>query len=92
MDIKEYIEKQKKNLHKDILSDICLLLHNCAECRECNPSEILYREVQKATQSCFYIEPYDSKTNIKLLDIAKKHNYHAGFVNWKDGMMIKFWR
>ena len=51
MDFTEYIEKQKKNSHKDILSDICLLLHNCAECKECNPSDILYRDVQKATQS-----------------------------------------
>lgn len=92
MDFTEYIEKQKKNSHKDILSDICLLLHNCGECKKCNPLDILYRDVQKATQSCFYLEPYDSKTNIKLLDIAKRHNYHAGFVNWKGGMMIKFWR
>lgn len=92
MDFKDYIEKQRKDSHRGILSDICLLLHNCGDCKECNLWNSLHIDIQKVSQSCFYLEPYDSKTNIKLLDIAKKHNYHAGFVNWKDGMMIKFWK
>lgn len=83
---------EEKEPHKNVLSDICLLLHNCGDCKECNPLEVLYADILEITQNCFYLELYDSKTNMELLDIAKKHNYNAGFVDCKDGMMIKFWR
>ena len=44
MDFREYADKQRKNLHKDILQALCMEIKNCADCHndeagktDCNP-------------------------------------------------------
>ena len=44
MDFKIYIEQDRRNAHKDILTEICMNINNCADCyneetkkTECRP-------------------------------------------------------
>ena len=85
MDFKAYIEQKRKESHIDILKDICMTINNCADCHneethttECCPCNCL--NLQKVSEKCFYIEPYDSKTNRKLFEIASQYGYKTGFV------------
>lgn len=68
--------------HMEILKDICITLHNCADCYEdsttqacCNPQ--IEMEIFNLTESSFCIECYDPETNRKLFDIGKRHGYEV---------------
>ena len=97
-DFKAYIEKQRKELHKEVLYEICLIINNCANCyneelriTECNCINCV--DIFKVNANSFYIEPYDDMTNGKLIDIGKECGYNVGFVlgGEYDGM-IKFYK
>lgn len=86
MDFKAYVEQKRKESHKEIIEAICIETNNCADCyneegrrAECNHCNRV--NLFKVTKNSFYIEPYsDSKTNRKLIDIATKYGYEAGFI------------
>lgn len=94
-----YIEKQRKENHKDILTDICMAINNCADCHndethkaECNPFGCL--EVFNVSANGFYTNTYDSKTNRKLFEIASQYGYQVGFVMDEKSVVtgIKFYK
>lgn len=85
MDFKIYIEQDRRNAHKDILTEICMNINNCADCyneetkkTECRPFSCL--EVLKVTGTSFYMDAYDAKTNKKLIEIASRFGYKINFV------------
>lgn len=97
-DFKAYIEQKRKMTHKKIITEICLLINNCADCYNeevkktvCCPLNCV--ELFKVTEKSFYIEPYDNKTNIKLIDIAEQYGYKLGFIMEENEIKsIKFWK
>ena len=96
-DFKTYIEKQRKELHKEVLYDICLIINNCANCyneetRETECNCLACVDVYKVNANSFCMEIYDNKTNRKLIDIGEKHNYNVGFVEDKDDVWITFYK
>lgn len=97
MDFKLYIEQKRKEAHKDIIKDICIVINNCADCYneeckkvKCNPYNCI--ELYKVSGKSFYIEPYGSKTNRELIDIATKHGYKTEFVIDGEEIYIKFYK
>ena len=99
MDFKAYIEQKRKEAHKEILTDICMSINNCADCHndetretDCNPLACL--EVFKVTENSFYMNTYDTKTNRKLFEIASQYGYKVGFVMDEKSVVtgIKFYR
>lgn len=72
-----------KDNHMGILKDICMTLHNCADCYDvstrqsyCNPQ--IEMEIFNLTERSFCIECYDSAdTNRRLFDIGKQHVYEV---------------
>lgn len=68
--------------HMEILKDICMTLHNCADCYDdsttqacCNPQ--IEMEIFNLTECSFCIECYDSDTNRRLFDIGKQREYEV---------------
>ena len=98
MDFKAYAEQKRKEAHKEIITEICLLINNCANCHndetgetDCFPLHCV--DLHNITANSFYMEAFDnSPTNRKLLDIAEQCGYKAGFVKDGKDMLIKFWR
>lgn len=98
MDFKAYAEQKRKEAHKDIIFDICMIVNNCAECHndetrqtECYPLNRV--ELHKVSANSFYMVPYDnSKTNRELIEIAEQHGYKAGFIIEDGKTVIKFWK
>lgn len=98
MDFKEYAKRKRLEAHKEIITDICMTINNCANClndetrrTDCFPLNCV--DLHKVTANSFYMESYDnSKTNRELLDIASQHGYETGFVIETGGTLIKFWK
>lgn len=98
MDFKAYAEHKRKEEHKKIIFDICMMVNDCAECHndetrrtECCP--LNHVELHKVTANSFYIMPYDnSKTNRELIEIAERHGYQVGLTMEDKGMIMKFWK
>lgn len=85
MDFRAYAEQKRKEEHKDIITDICMNINNCADCHndethqtDCNLLRSV--ELHKVSANSFYMEPYGSKTNRLLLAIAERNGYRAGFI------------
>lgn len=97
MNFKQYIQQKKRDIHKDILLDICMNINNCADCwneetHQCDCDCFSRVKIFKSTEKQFYMEPYSSKTNILLREIAENHGYDFGIVEDSDGMWLKFWK
>ena len=100
MNFREYADKQRKNLHKDILQALCMEIKNCADCHnddtgktDCNPECRLYQELHKVTANGFYIEPINPKINRKMFEIASQFGYKCGFVmEGNQVSYIKFYK
>lgn len=77
---------------KELLEDICILLNNCANCKTCAPTDELkcYSGLIITTPDTFYIEPYEEKTNAKLIKIAEQHGYKAGIITKGDYTYLQF--
>ena len=99
MDFKAYAEQKRREAHKEIVTEICLLINNCANCHsdetgktDCFPLHCV--DLYKVTADSFYMEPYtDSNINRKLLDIASQYGYEAGFIMEEKAVSaIKFWK
>lgn len=98
MDFRAYAEQKRKEVHKEIIFDICMEINNCADCHndetrqtECCPLNRV--ELHKVSANSFYMIPYDnSETNRKLIEIAKEHGYKAGFVIEDGETVMKFWK
>jgi len=92
MDFRVYAEQKRKEAHKEILTDICMVVNNCANCFNCFPLHCV--KLHKVTADSFYMEPYySSKTNRELIDIASQNGYKAGFImEGKEIAWIKFWK
>lgn len=89
MNFKEYVENKKRELHADIIADICININNCASCYsdiykrvECNPINCM--NVFQITKNSFCIELYEGDVCRRLLDIAENHGYKMGIVCNKD--------
>lgn len=85
MNFRQYCEKLKieqAEEHKNIIMDLCVLLHNCADCTECNiKCMVRLLELCKVTKDSFRIpDQYESKTNRKFSNIAEKNNYTVSFI------------
>lgn len=97
MDFKAYAEQKRKEAHKEIIFDICMVVNNCACCyndetrqTECYPLDCV--NLLHVTENSFYMELYDnSKINRELIEIAEDHGYKAGFV-MNEETVIKFER
>ena len=92
-------EQEWKEVHKEIIADICLLINNCADCHndetgktDCFPLRCV--ELHDETVDSFCIEPYtDKNTNRKLCDIASQHGYEADLITeGNEVSAIKFWK
>lgn len=90
MDFRQYCENLKieqAEEHKNIIMDLCVLLHNCADCTECNVSCMMrLLELRKVTKDSFRIpDEYSNPTNRKFLSIADKNNYTVSFIEVDNG-------
>lgn len=90
MDFKQYCEKLKieqSEKHKNIIMDLCILLHNCADCTECNIKHMVrLLDICKVTKDSFRIpDQYENKTNRKFMSIAEKNNYTVSFIEVENG-------
>lgn len=98
MDFKAYAKQKRLKAHREIITDICMTINNCANCHndetrqtDCFPLNCV--ELYKVTANSFYMETFDnSKTNRELLDIAERHGYKAGLVKEGKDILIKFWK
>lgn len=93
------VKNQRLNLHKEVLKEFCVELHNCADCYnertrrvECDPLHELLSEVYQVTENGFYLEPYSSQTNRKLVTVAERCGYQCGLIEQGTEMWLKFWR
>lgn len=92
--IKENLKQRLLNNHKDILEDICMTVHNCADCFDetvkrvrCNP----HVETVYLSENGFCIEIYDPKTNEDLISLAEKHGYKVTLIFEKNNFaMIEY--
>lgn len=85
--------KLPKDVHKEILEDICINLLNCTDCgKNCNPRWRLSCNAGLIVMSetTFQIEPYSDKTNKQLMDIAKNHNYKAEIIHNNEDIYLEF--
>lgn len=96
---KEEVRNQRLNLHKEFLKELCVELHNCADCYnegirrvECDPLHELSLEVYQVTENAFYLEPRNSQTNRKMVVVADKCGYQCGLVEKGAETWLKFWR
>lgn len=90
MDFRQYCEKlrtEQAEEHKNIIMDLCVLLHNCANCTECNiKCMVRLLDLCKVTKDSFRIpDQYENKTNRKFLSIAEKNNYTVSFIEVDNG-------
>lgn len=91
-------QKKLKELHKDIIFDICMNINNCANCyneetrqTDCYPLQCV--ETYDLSENSFCIEPYGEKTNKLLYNIADQYGYKFEFImDGKEIALIKFWR
>jgi len=89
MDFRKHCENLKleqAEAHKNIILDLCLLLHNCADCTDCNIGcMVRLLELCKITKVSFRIpDEYGNDTNRKFLSIADKNNYEVSFIEVDD--------
>lgn len=96
---KEESVKHRLNLHKEVLQNLCVEIHNCADCYqeekrrvECEPLHELLSEVFQVTENSFYLEPYGSQTNRRLVVAAAECGYQCGLVKNGAETWLKFWR
>lgn len=85
MDFRQYCEKLKieqAEEHKNIIMDLCILLHNCADCTECNiKCMVRLLDLCKVTKNSFRIpDEYNNNINRKFMDTAVKHGYVISFI------------
>lgn len=90
MDFKQHCENLKieqAKIHEGIIMDLCVLLHNCADCTECNIKCMVHLlDLCKITKDSFRIpDQYGNKTNRKFLSIAEKNNYIVSFIEVDNG-------
>lgn len=90
MDFKQHCENLKieqAEEHKNIIMNLCELLHKCADCTECNiKCMVRLLELCKVTKDSFRIsDQYENKTNRKFLSIAEKNNYTVSFIEVDNG-------
>ena len=88
--------QKRKEAHKEIIIDFCMLINNCANCHN-DETEIIdcfqlhCVDLYKVTANSFYMEPYiDSNTNRKLLDIAEQNGYRADLIKEGKEICIEF--
>jgi len=85
-----------KKLHKPVLEEMCITLHNCADCYEpstpepkcgsrCKPCERM-DNVYDVTEHSFCIEPYSDKVNLTLIAIGHSFGYTCHMV-CEDGQV-----
>ncbi len=62
MDFRAYAEQKRKEAHREIITDICMLINNCANCfndetrkTDCFPLQCV--RLHKVTADSFYMEP-----------------------------------
>lgn len=98
MDFKTYAKQKRLEEHREIITNICMTVNNCANCHndetrrtDCFPLNCV--DLHKVTANSFYMESFDnSQTNRELLDIASQNGYEAGFIKEDNAIMIKFWK
>lgn len=94
----ENLEQRLKELHKDIILDICMNVNNCANCHndetrqiDCYPLQCV--EMYEVSEKSFCIEPYCERTNKLLFNIADRYGYKSKFImEGKEIALIKFWK
>lgn len=98
MNFKEYIVTNRKKKHEEILTDICVEIHNCTDCYNedskcciCNAVSEMTELLDISTKG-FYMQPYDSKTNLRLCEIAGKHGYRFEIVLRHKGILLHFFK
>lgn len=90
------LEQELKELHKDIIFDICMNVNNCANCyndetrkTDCYPLQCV--ETYEVSEKSFCIEPYGERINKLLVNIAGQYGYKAEFImEEKEITLIKF--
>lgn len=90
MDFKQHCEDLKieqAEAHKNIIMDLCVLLHNCADCTECNMvCMVRLLELCKITKDSFRIPgEYNNSINLNFLYLASKNYYKASFIEVDNG-------
>lgn len=93
------VKKQRLNHHKEVLKELCVELHNCADCYneetrrvECDPLRELSSEVYQVTENGFLLEPYSSQTNRKMVAVADRCGYQCGLTEHGTETWLKFLR
>lgn len=90
MDFKQYCENLKieqAKVHENIIMNLCVFLHNCADCTECNIGCMVHLlNLCKVTKNSFRIpNEYSNNINRKFMDISVKHGYVVSFIEVDNG-------
>lgn len=85
MDFRTYCKELKEKTaekHKKIITDLCLLLKNCADCNNCNLSCMINQlYLCKITDNSFRLpDQWDRKTNRQFIEIAYQNGYMVSFI------------
>lgn len=94
----EKLEQKLKEIHQEIIFDICMNINNCANCHneetrqiDCYPLQCV--KMYEVSEKTFCIEPYDERTNKLLVNIADQYGYKYEFImKGKEIALIKFWK
>lgn len=98
MNFKEYIVTNRKKKHEEILTDICVEIHNCTDCYNEDSKCCICNAVNKMTELLdistkgFYMQPYDAKTILRLCKIAGKHGYRFEIVLRHKRILLHFFK
>lgn len=92
------LEQELKELHKNIIFDICMNVNNCSNCYndetwkiDCYPLQCV--GTYEVSEKSFCIEPYAERTNKLLVNIADQYGYKAEFImEEKEIKLIKLWK
>lgn len=95
MDFKTYCKDLKEKTsekHETIITDLCLLLKNCADCNDYNLSCMIYLlDLCKITEKSFRLSgKWDVIINRKFIDIADKNGYQVSFIENDKDYFTKF--
>lgn len=86
---------KQTSAHNGLLLELCTMLRNCANCKTCNGNQVI-RELESyaglgiTDEAYFYLEPYDEKTNAKIIDAAERFGYDAGVITDRGNEYIEF--
>lgn len=71
------MEKTLANIHRELLTEICIQVKNCADCHGggCHPERCLYDVICEADKHGIWMDPYGEKTNRKLEELAGRCGY-----------------